>query len=193
MLPWNPNPGPPTNRLYRTERFVRHVIEKLSHFSDNELHRICLALIIALPLATPVEFKNNAKFALWDFTNCGYNILQYIQELKHNLSSKRVAEWICLHTELSRPSMDYLYCYPQSIIRPTHFILGSFDSSVHISEEAANASTAVPWAIVGAISIGGILGWGESLLFASKMYSNPCTSPQYVPCVLYGNRSTSPR
>lgn len=42
---------------------------------------------------------------------------------------------------------------------------GSFDSSVHISEEAANAATAVPWAIVGAISVAGILGWGEHLTF----------------------------
>ncbi|PSS31960.1 hypothetical protein PHLCEN_2v2287 [Hermanssonia centrifuga] len=38
---------------------------------------------------------------------------------------------------------------------------GGFDSSVHISEEATNASVAVPWAIVGACSIAGILGWGE--------------------------------
>ncbi len=38
--------------------------------------------------------------------------------------------------------------------------IGSFDSSVHISEEASNAATAVPWAIVGAISIAGVLGWG---------------------------------
>lgn len=39
-------------------------------------------------------------------------------------------------------------------------VLASFDSSVHISEEASNAATAVPWAIVGAIAISGILGWG---------------------------------
>ena len=38
--------------------------------------------------------------------------------------------------------------------------LGSFDSSVHISEEASNAATAVPWAIVYAIGIAGVLGWG---------------------------------
>lgn len=37
---------------------------------------------------------------------------------------------------------------------------GSFDSCVHISEEASNASVVVPWAIVGAISIAGVLGWG---------------------------------
>ena len=33
---------------------------------------------------------------------------------------------------------------------------------MHISEEAANAATAVPWAIVGAISVAGILGWGAN-------------------------------
>lgn len=37
---------------------------------------------------------------------------------------------------------------------------GSFDSSVHISEEASNAATAVPWAIVLAIGIAGVLGTG---------------------------------
>jgi hypothetical protein len=41
------------------------------------------------------------------------------------------------------------------------YTLGAFDSSVHISEEATNASVAVPWAMMGACSIGGILGWGE--------------------------------
>jgi amino acid transporter len=37
--------------------------------------------------------------------------------------------------------------------------IGGFDSPVHISEEASNASTAVPWAITGAITCAGVLGW----------------------------------
>src|SRR5271167_1552000 len=37
--------------------------------------------------------------------------------------------------------------------------IGGFDACVHISEEASNASTAVPWAIAGAISCAGLLGW----------------------------------
>jgi amino acid transporter len=37
--------------------------------------------------------------------------------------------------------------------------IGGFDSCVHISEEASNASTAVPFAIIGAISCAGVLGW----------------------------------
>jgi len=31
--------------------------------------RLCLAVIIALPVATPAEFKNSASYALGDFTN----------------------------------------------------------------------------------------------------------------------------
>ena len=63
-------------------------------------------------------------------------------------------------------------------------ISGSFDSSVHISEEASNAASAVPWAIVCAIAwvlwllfwrdqqikwntirIAGVLGWGTTLSY----------------------------
>jgi amino acid transporter len=49
----------------------------------------------------------------------------------------------------------------------TFVIAGAFDSSVHISEEASNAATAVPWAIVMAISIAGVLGWGMSMVVFS--------------------------
>ncbi|KAI0049724.1 amino acid transporter [Auriscalpium vulgare] len=45
----------------------------------------------------------------------------------------------------------------------------SFDSSVHISEEASNAATAVPWAIVWAIAIAGILGWAINVSLAFCM------------------------
>lgn len=38
------------------------------------------------------------------------------------------------------------------------------NSSVHISEEASNAAIAVPWAIVSAIGIAGVLGVGETNL-----------------------------
>lgn len=37
--------------------------------------------------------------------------------------------------------------------------VGGFDACVHISEEASNASTAVPFAILSAISCAGVLGW----------------------------------
>lgn len=31
--------------------------------------RLCVAIIVALPAATPSDFKNTAKVALWDFYN----------------------------------------------------------------------------------------------------------------------------
>ena len=39
---------------------------------------------------------------------------------------------------------------------------GGFDASVHISEEASNARTAVPWAIISSVGIAGILGFSKS-------------------------------
>ncbi|KAF8152805.1 APC amino acid permease [Pholiota molesta] len=97
---------------------------------------LCLAIIIALPAATPSEFKNSAKVALWDFTN--------------------VDGW---------PNG---YAFILSFLAPLWTIC-SFDSSVHISEEASNAATAVPWAIVSAIGIAGVLGWAINMSLAFCM------------------------
>lgn len=41
-------------------------------------------------------------------------------------------------------------------------LIGAFDSTVHISEEATNANTAIPFAIILATTSSGILGWGTS-------------------------------
>lgn len=50
--------------------------------------------------------------------------------------------------------------------------IGAFDSSVHISEEATNASVAVPWAMMGACGIAGILGWGINVALTFCMGSD---------------------
>ncbi|KAF8064170.1 APC amino acid permease [Lyophyllum atratum] len=97
---------------------------------------LCLAVIIALPAATPAELKNTAKFALWDFTN--FN------------------------------GWPNGYAFILSFTAPLWTIC-SFDSSVHISEEASNAATAVPWAIVLAIAIAGVLGWAINMSLAFCM------------------------
>ncbi|OSD03677.1 APC amino acid permease [Trametes coccinea BRFM310] len=100
---------------------------------------LCLAVIIALPAATPKEFRNSASYALGNFTNTsGWSdgfafILSFLAPL-----------WTICAT-------------------------GSFDSSVHISEEASNAATAVPWAIVYAIGIAGVLGWAINVALAFCM------------------------
>ncbi|KAF8875726.1 APC amino acid permease [Gymnopilus junonius] len=100
---------------------------------------LCLAIIIALPAATPSEFKNSAKVALWDFYN--------------------VNGW---------PNG---YAFILSFLAPLWTIC-SFDSSVHISEEASNAAVAVPWAIVSAVGIAGILGWAINMSLAFCMGSD---------------------
>ncbi|KAI0744734.1 APC amino acid permease [Earliella scabrosa] len=97
---------------------------------------LCLAVIIALPAATPKEFRNTASYALGNFTN--------------------VSGW------------SDGYAFILSFLSPLWTIC-SFDSSVHISEEASNAATAVPWAIVYAIGIAGILGWAINMALAFCM------------------------
>ncbi|EPQ55770.1 APC amino acid permease [Gloeophyllum trabeum ATCC 11539] len=97
---------------------------------------LCLAVIVALPAATPSEFKNSARYALGNFSN--------------------VSGW---------PDG---FAFILSFLAPLWTIC-SFDSSVHISEEASNAATAVPWAIVNAIAIAGILGWAINVSLAFCM------------------------
>jgi len=88
---------------------------------------LCFAIIIALPAATPNEFKNSASFALGNFSNLN--------------------------------GWPNGYAFILSFLAPLWTIC-SFDSSVHISEEASNAAKAVPWAIVNAIGIAAVLGLG---------------------------------
>jgi amino acid transporter len=49
------------------------------------------------------------------------------------------------------------------------FLLSGYDSAVHISEEASNAARAVPMAIVGAISVAGVLGTAIMIVLAFCM------------------------
>ncbi|KAJ7619544.1 APC amino acid permease [Roridomyces roridus] len=97
---------------------------------------LCLAVIIALPAATPKEFRNTASFALGSFTN--FN------------------------------GWPDGYAFILSFLAPLWTIC-SFDSAVHISEEASNAATAVPWAIVMAIATAGVLGWAINMSLAFCM------------------------
>uniref|UniRef100_A0A0W0G407 Putative amino acid transporter n=1 Tax=Moniliophthora roreri TaxID=221103 RepID=A0A0W0G407_MONRR len=97
---------------------------------------LCLAVIIALPAATPKEFRNTASFASGEFVNLN--------------------------------GWPDGYAFIMSFLAPLWTIC-SFDSSVHISEEASNAATAVPWAIVNAIGIAGILGWAINMSLAFCM------------------------
>ncbi|GBE87110.1 Uncharacterized amino-acid permease [Sparassis crispa] len=97
---------------------------------------LCLAVIIALPAATPKEYMNSASYAFGGFVNMN--------------------------------GWSDGFAFILSFLAPLWTIC-SFDSSVHISEEASNAATAVPWAITGAITIAGVLGWAINVALAFCM------------------------
>ena len=85
------------------------------------------------------------------------------------------------------------YAFISSFLAPC-WTIAAFDSCVHISEEASNAAVAVPWAIVSATGIAGLLGWGTwNIVFVDRAWSLPffttTTSNQYRSCVLHGNGS----
>lgn len=63
------------------------------------------------------------------------------------------------------------FAFIMSFLAPLWTIC-SFDSSVHIAEESSNASVAVPWGIVNAISVAGILGWAINMVLAFCMGSD---------------------
>lgn len=50
------------------------------------------------------------------------------------------------------------FAFVLSFVAPL-WVIGGFDSSVHISEEARNANVAVPWAVVCSTFLGCVLGW----------------------------------
>ncbi|KZT08870.1 APC amino acid permease [Laetiporus sulphureus 93-53] len=126
---------------------------------------LCLAIIIALPAATPAEYVNSASYAFGGFVN--------------------FTAW---------PDG---FAFVLSFLAPLWTISG-FDSALHISEEASNASVAVPWALISATSVAGVLGWAINVALAFRMgtdlesiMNSPIDQPMAV--ILYnsfGQRGT---
>lgn len=97
---------------------------------------VFLGIIIAIPVATPSEFKNDAAFALGTFEN--------------------LSLW---------PNG---FAFFMAFLAPA-WSIGGFNSSLHISEEARNASRAVPFAIICSVTSGCILGWIVNLVVVFYM------------------------
>ncbi|SJL15718.1 related to UGA4-GABA permease-also involved in delta-aminolevulinate transport [Armillaria ostoyae] len=97
---------------------------------------VFFAIVIAIPAATPVELKNDAKYAFGHFENLsGY------------------------------PDG---FAFFMSFLAPL-WTIGGFDTPVHISEEAKNARTAVPFAIMSATTLGCILGFVVNICLVLNM------------------------
>ncbi|KIJ63944.1 hypothetical protein HYDPIDRAFT_91196 [Hydnomerulius pinastri MD-312] len=60
------------------------------------------------------------------------------------------------------------FAFILSLLAPLWTISG-YDATIHISEEASNAAIAVPWAIVSAIGVAGVLGWAINVSLAFCM------------------------
>ncbi|KAK0463255.1 amino acid/polyamine transporter I [Desarmillaria tabescens] len=93
-------------------------------------------IIIGLPVTTPEQFRNNAKFAFKDFTN--------------------VSGW---------PNG---FAFILSFLTPLWGV-GAFDDPIHMSEEAANASIAIPMAIICSIFSATIFGWAMNIMLVFCM------------------------
>ncbi|KAI0337049.1 APC amino acid permease [Trametopsis cervina] len=116
---------------------------------------LCLAIIIALPVATPREFKNTASYAFGGFSNRALSIYAFVV-----LPDQRIA-----HTVTGWPSG---FAFVLGFMTPL-WSIGGFDAPIHISEEASNARTAVPWALVSAVGTTGLLGWVVNIVVAFHM------------------------
>jgi len=97
---------------------------------------IILATFVALPAATPVHQRNSTHFIFggWENVTGWVNGFAFVTGIFHFIFL--IVAWLS----------------------PV-WSVGGFDACVHISEEASNASTAVPFAILSAISCAGVLGW----------------------------------
>ncbi|KAJ7490941.1 APC amino acid permease [Mycena latifolia] len=100
---------------------------------------LVLVIVIGMPIATPKEFRNDARSAFGDLEN--------------------FSDW------------PQGYGFILSFMAPL-WTIGGFDSCVHISEEASNATVAVPWAIVAATTLGSVLGWALNVTIAFCMGKN---------------------
>ncbi|KAG1905905.1 amino acid/polyamine transporter I [Suillus fuscotomentosus] len=97
---------------------------------------LCFIIILALPIATPLDYRNSANFALGESTN--------------------LAGW---------PSG---FAFILSLMAP-FYTIGGYDTSVHMTEEVSNAAMAIPWAIVGSITVSAVLGCGVNISLAFCM------------------------
>ncbi|KAF9254651.1 amino acid transporter [Marasmius fiardii PR-910] len=80
---------------------------------------------------------------------------------------KNDASYVFLHFE-NVSSWPNGFAFVLGFLAPL-WVVGGFDSTVHVSEEARNANIAVPWAIMGAVTLASVLGWVLNIAIAFTM------------------------
>ncbi|KAF3177185.1 GABA-specific high-affinity permease [Orbilia oligospora] len=83
---------------------------------------------------------------------------------KRNTNS---AEWIFTHSE-NLSGWPAIWTFFLAWMCPI-WSVGGFEACIHLSEEAQNATTAVPWGIMGSCGLSWILGTVIMIVFASSM------------------------
>lgn len=111
--------------------------------------------------------QEHSKVRIWWFHQLCVTIGPYKVSTNALLDSQRLDGWLRIRSELHRPFVDHqsaihhwLFSEPHPQLMLDLFFVDGFDASVHISEEASNASFAVPWALMMAVIVSSILGWG---------------------------------
>ncbi|KAK0433562.1 amino acid/polyamine transporter I [Armillaria borealis] len=127
---------------------------------------VFVAFIIALPIATPSEYKNTANYALGHFENGTWGLYSgYL---------------------LAVSGYSDGFAFILSLLAPCWTICG-FDASIHTSEEALDAPSAVPFAILSSIGLGCVLCLAVVICLAFNMgtdlvalLSSPIEQPMAV-------------
>lgn len=97
MLFWHQGSCAVTECICSPQRVVSSILVLMNNHIDHSF-RLCVVVIIALPVATPSKYKNSASYALGDFTNRESRRNRTGLQLKNPVSSKRVAQWICFYS-----------------------------------------------------------------------------------------------
>ncbi|KAJ6529059.1 amino acid/polyamine transporter I [Mycena vulgaris] len=119
---------------------------------------LCLVMVmlIGLPIATPAELKNSAKYAFGSFEN------------RTLTTDNRPIYWSNFYSAVTPWPNGFAFIL--SFLSPLVSIHGSSVSApFKIREEAQNASVAVPWAIISVTAIGCLLGFAVQISVAFCM------------------------
>lgn len=98
---------------------------------------LALATIIALAAATPADLRNPASYALVCWPPCWSDAACRTKLRSHRYSEIRQGGWY------NETGWSGTGAFILSMLMPA-WTIASYDSCIHISEEASNAATAVP-------------------------------------------------